>query len=119
MPDTETCYQSTSAVTTLDRVAWNARLLRDVLADEIVRLKAEAGGDLELGGPTLAATFIRLGLIDEYRPIVHPVVLGRGIPYFPPLETPINLRLVETRTFASGVVYLRYQCVNEGQEDRR
>ena len=101
---------------TLDRVAWNARLLRDVLVDEIARLKAEPAGDLELGGPTLAATFIRRGLIDEYQAIVHPVVLGRGIPYFPPLETAIDLQLVETRTFASGVVYLRYRHAGEAQE---
>ena len=63
---------------TLDRVKWNARLVREVIADEIIRLKAEPGDELEVGGPTLAATFMRLGLIDEYRPIVHPVVLGCG-----------------------------------------
>jgi dihydrofolate reductase len=51
---------------------------------------------------------MRLGLIDEYRPIVHPVVLGGGKPFFPPLDEPLNLRLVETHQFGSGVVYLRY-----------
>ena len=101
---------------TLNRVDWNSRLVRDVVADEIAGLKAESGGDLELGGPTLAASFIQLGLIDEYQPIVHPVVLGRGIPYFPPLETAIDLQLVETRRFASGVVYLRYRRAGEAQE---
>ena len=64
---------------------------------------------MEVGGPTLAATFMRLGLIDEYRPVVHPVVLGGGTPFFPALEDRIRLRLAETRTFGSGVVYLRYQ----------
>ncbi len=102
---------------TLDRVAWNTRLVREVIADEIARLKADPGDDLELGGPTLAATFMRLGLIDEYRPIVHPVVLGRGIPYVPPLEVAIDLQLVETRTFASGVVCLRYQRADGGQKN--
>ena len=52
---------------------------------------------------------MRLGLIDEYRPVVHPVVLSSGTSFFPALDNPITLRLVETRTFGSGVVYLRYE----------
>ena len=59
-------------------------------------------------GATLAASFIRRGLVDEYRMVVHPVVLGAGTPFFPPLETPIRLRLTESRTFESGVTYLGY-----------
>jgi dihydrofolate reductase len=51
---------------------------------------------------------IRAGLVDEYRPIVHPVALGGGKPYLPPLDSPLNLRLLETRQFGSGVMYLRY-----------
>jgi len=57
---------------------------------------------------------MKLGLIDEYRPFVHPVVLGGGTPYFPPLEERINLQLVETRTFGSGVIYVRYRRVANG-----
>ena len=98
---------------TLHRIDWNSRLVRDNVADEVARLKAQPGNDMDVGGPTLAATFMQLGLIDEYRLLVQPVILGRGIPFFPPLDTTINLRLVETRTFGSGVVYLRYQCVDE------
>ena len=52
---------------------------------------------------------IKANLIDEYRLFVDPVVLGRGTPYFPPLEAAIELELLETRTFGSRVVYLRYQ----------
>jgi dihydrofolate reductase len=52
---------------------------------------------------------MKLGLIDEYRLFVSPVVLGAGTPYFPALDERINLELVETRTFASRVVYVRYQ----------
>jgi dihydrofolate reductase len=99
---------------TLEQVAWNATLMRDVVADEITRLASQPGNDLSLGGPDLAASFMRLGLIDEYRPIVHPVVLGRGIPFWPKSDTTLRLRLVETRTFASGVVYLRYQRADGG-----
>jgi dihydrofolate reductase len=94
---------------TLDRVAGNARLLREVVADEIAALKAQPGNDMGLGGANIATTFMRLGLIDDYLLLVHPVVLGSGIPGFPPLETTTRLRLVETWTFHSGVVYLRYQ----------
>jgi dihydrofolate reductase len=94
---------------TLERVEGNASLVRDNLAEEVVALKEQPGKDLAVGGAGLAATFLKLGLIDEYRPFVHPVVLGGGTPYFPPLEERINLELVETRTFGSGVIYVRYQ----------
>jgi len=58
----------------------------------------------------MASTLIRLGLVDEYRPVIHPVVLGRGWPFFPELDHPIDLRLVEFRRFGSGAVYFRYQA---------
>ncbi|MEA2354332.1 MAG: hypothetical protein QOD61_461 [Solirubrobacteraceae bacterium] len=67
------------------------------------------GGDLGVGGAELASAFGKLGLIDEYRLFVSPVVLGAGTRFFPPLEEPINLELIETRTFGSRVVYLRYR----------
>ncbi len=66
-----------------------------------------------LRGPTLAAQFIERGLVDEYRLVVYPVVLGGGTPFFPPLDRPIGLELVETRTFGSGAVYLRYIATHE------
>ena len=93
---------------TLDTVEGNARLVRDGLAEEVARLKSEPGKDLAAGGAALAASLTRLGLIDEYRMFVSPVVLGAGTPYFQPLEQRIDLELVETRTFGSRVVYLRY-----------
>jgi dihydrofolate reductase len=93
---------------TLEQVQGNARLFRGDIAAEITKLKQQPGKDLEVGGPTLASTFMQLGLIDEYRLVVHPVVLGRGRPFFPALADKINLRLVETRPLGSGVVYLRY-----------
>ncbi len=101
---------------TLDTVEWNSRLVRDNIAEEVTKLKAQPGNDLTLGGATLASTFMRLGLIDEYQLFVHPVVLGSGTPFFPALDDKIHLRLIETRTFGSGVVYLRYQRAGEGQE---
>ncbi len=76
--------------------------------EDFARVKAEFDGELEVCGPTLAAEFIRRGLVDEYRLVVHPVILGAGTPFFPRMERPLALRLTETRTFASGVVYLGY-----------
>lgn len=98
---------------TLEKVEWNSRLVRGDAVEEVRRLKEESDQDMDLGGPNLASTLIRHGLVDEYRPFVFPVVLGGGTPFFPGVDTPTNLRLVETRTFGSGVVYLRYQTGSE------
>jgi dihydrofolate reductase len=96
--------------TTLELADSNATVVRDVVVEEVEALKAEPGGDLMLGGADLAAAFMRLDLIDEYRLYVHPVVLGGGKPFFPPSDVPVSLQLAETRTFGSGVVLLRYTC---------
>lgn len=93
---------------TLDKVEWNSRLVKGDVAEEVERLKQEPGGYLTVGGANLASTLIDLGLIDEIRLIVHPVVIGSGTPFFPPVPNTMNLRLLETITFGSGVVYLRY-----------
>jgi dihydrofolate reductase len=100
---------------TLEKVEGNARLVREGAAEEVARLKEQPGKDLAVGGAGLASTFIKLGLVDEYRLFVSPVVLGRGTPYFPALEERIELRLVETRTFGSRVVYVRYERVEDGR----
>jgi dihydrofolate reductase len=93
---------------TLERAEWNTRVVRDVVAEDVMQLKAEPGGDLVLGGADLAATFMRLDLIDEYRLYVHPVVIGRGKSAFKPCDSRTRLRLHEARAFGSGVVLLRY-----------
>jgi dihydrofolate reductase len=95
---------------TLERVEANARLATGDLAEEVERLKRETDGDVGVGGANFASTCIELGLVDEYRPFVYPVALGGGIPFFPPLAKRIEMRLVETREFAMGVVYLRYEA---------
>jgi dihydrofolate reductase len=94
--------------TTLESVEGNARLVRENAAEEVARLKEEPGKDLAVGGAGLAATFIRAGLVDEFRQFINPVVLGGGRPYFPSLDHGIDLELLETRTFGSRVVYVRY-----------
>ena len=93
---------------TLDAVDWNSRLVKADVADEIGNLKAEFDGELSVGGATLAAALIERGLVDEYRLHVHPVLIGAGSPFFPRLRKPAGLKLLDTRRFASGVVYLRY-----------
>src|SRR5512147_652994 len=96
--------------TTLSAVEGNARLAAGGLAEEIERLRAEPGeGDIAIGGATLAAEAAALGLIDEYRAMVYPVLVGGGTPFFPRRERRVDLELVETRTFSSSVVYLRYR----------
>ena len=98
--------------TTLSAVQGNARLAAGGLADEIERLRAEPGeGDIAIGGATLAAEAAALDLIDEYRIRVYPVLVGGGIPYFPQNERRVDLELVESRTFSSRIVYLRYRVV--------
>jgi dihydrofolate reductase len=94
---------------TLETVEGNARLVREGVAEEVAKLKEEPGEDLAVGGAGLASTLMKLGLVDEFRPFVSPVVLGGGTPYLPALDERINLELVETRTFGSRVVYLRYR----------
>jgi dihydrofolate reductase len=96
---------------TLEQVEGNARLVRGGAAEEVARLKEQPGKDLAVGGAGLAATFIKLGLLDEYRLFVSPVVLGGGTPYFPALDQSIDLELVETQTFGSRVVYVCYRRV--------
>jgi dihydrofolate reductase len=95
---------------TLSTVEGTARLASGSLAEEIERLHAEPGeGEIAIGGATLAAEAAALDLIDEYRAMVHPVLVGGGIPFFPRRERRVDLELVETRTFSSKFVYLRYR----------
>jgi dihydrofolate reductase len=94
--------------TSLTTVQGNARLARHGLVDEAVALQNRPGGPVSVGGARLAAALAEKDLIDEYRLFVNPVVLGGGVPFFPPLPKRLTLGLVETRTF-SQVVYLRYR----------
>lgn len=97
---------------TLSSVDWNSKLATEDMESEVRRFQDEVGGDLDCGGADLAAQLIRLGLVDEFRLIVYPVVLGAGRPFFPLLDAAIKLEQVETRRFdKSGVVYLRYRKV--------
>ena len=95
--------------TTLESVEGNARLARGSVPEEVRRLKEQVDGDLEVGGAALAADCIELDLVDEYHLFVYPVIVGGGKPFFPPTRASLELELVETRSFASRVAYLRYR----------
>jgi len=103
---------------TLDNVQGNARLSRGNIVEEIAQLKSQPGKDMSVGGSTIAATLIRLGLIDEYQLYVNPVALGRGTPMFQTLDHKTELRLIETKTFTSGVVLLRYQPAGKAAQEK-
>ena len=96
---------------TLDKVEWkNSRLAKGNVAEEIAKLKQQPGKDLAMfGSADLASTFMRLGLIDEYRIFLNPVVLGRGNPMFKNLKDRVGLKLVKAQPFRSGNVLLIYQ----------
>lgn len=93
---------------TLEQVDWeNSRIVRDHIPEEIARLKQQPGKNLlMIGSISTVQTFMRLGLIDEYRINVNPVVLGSGIPLFAGIQDMINLQLVHATTYPSGVVGL-------------
>jgi dihydrofolate reductase len=101
---------------TLTRADWaESRIARGDLAEEIDRLKREDGGlILAHGGATFVDALIRAGLIDEYRLVIHPVVIGHGTSLFAALRQPLRLDLVDTRTFRSGTTVCVCRPQNSG-----
>ena len=95
--------------TTLESASWaNSRLIGGNVAEEVTTLKAGPGGTMAIyASPKLVHTFIDLGLIDEFRILVHPVTLGRGTPLFHD-GAKLDLALLESKVFDSGAVYVRY-----------
>ena len=95
---------------TLDKAEWNnSRLVKENVAEEVLKLKQQPGKDIAIfGSSDLAVTLAKNGLIDEYRIIVNPVFLGDGTPLLKGIKEKINLKLLKTRTFKSGNVLLYY-----------
>jgi dihydrofolate reductase len=87
---------------TLDHVDHGARLVRGDVGQVLADVRREFDGDLEVGGANLAGQFVRRGLVDEYRLVIHPVVLGTGIPFWPELDAPLRLRQIDEHRFSSG-----------------
>ena len=94
--------------TTLEHVEHNARLVSGDVGAVLEELRREFDGNIDVSGPNLAGQFVRRSLVDEYHLVVHPVVLGAGTGFWPELDAPLRLRLVETQTFASGAEIRSY-----------
>jgi dihydrofolate reductase len=94
---------------TLDRVDWNAELVRGDLGDVVRELKRQPGEGLYVGGMQLPLALAELGLIDEYEFIVHPRLVGHGPWLFAGLSKHVDLRLVDRLEFGSGAVAMRYE----------
>ena len=94
---------------TLESVASNDRLIRDNIAGEVNELKKGPGKYMAVGGGEIASTFIKLGLIDEYRFYFRPILLGKGKPMFRSLAENLALKFIDSKVIGSGVVLLRYQ----------
>jgi dihydrofolate reductase len=94
---------------TLDRVDWNAELVRGDLGKAVTQLKQESGEGLFVGGVTLPFALAELGLIDEYEFVVHPRLAGHGPTLFAGLSKHVDLKLVSRLEFGSGAVAMRYE----------
>jgi dihydrofolate reductase len=94
---------------TLDRVDWNAELVRGDLVEAVQQLKWESGKGLFVGGVKLPQALAELGLIDEYELVVHPRLAGHGPTLFAGLSKPVDLKLVSRLEFGSGAVAMRYE----------
>jgi dihydrofolate reductase len=95
---------------TLDYNGWNTRVVKDNIAEEVSKLKQESGKDLYLTcGPDLLSTFIKYGLIDEYKLLVFPVAIGRGNALFGAIDDLVRLKLLSTKVFDVGAVLHHYQ----------
>jgi dihydrofolate reductase len=102
---------------TLDSVQGNARLAEGSVTEEVVAALGATDKDVSIGGAGLAAAAIELGLVDELRIFRNPIVVGSGTPYLPPVTEHVPLHLIETRTFASRVIYERYERVRPDSEE--
>ena len=94
---------------TLDKVDWNAELIRGDLGQAVQRLKSQPGKGLFTGGLKLPLALAELGLIDEYEFVVHPRIVGRGPTLFAGLSKIVDLKLVSRQEFGSGAVVMRYE----------
>jgi dihydrofolate reductase len=94
---------------TLDRVDWNAEIVRGDLEQAVQRLKQEPGKGLFTGGVMLPLALAELGLIDEYEFVIHPRLAGHGPTLFAGLSKRVDLKLVDRLEFGSGAVAMRYQ----------
>ena len=95
---------------TLKDVSWkNTELKREIVKEEILDLKQQAGKNIFAGSPSLIVALTQLDLIDEYQLCVQPIILGNGLPLFKNITDRINLKLLKTKTFGCGAIALYYE----------
>jgi dihydrofolate reductase len=95
---------------TLKNVDWkNTKLKKEVIKEEILELKQQAGKNIFVGSPSLIVALMQLDLIDEYQLCVQPIILGNGLPLFKNINDRINLKLLKTKIFGSGSITLYYE----------
>ena len=95
---------------TLENVDWkNTELKNEIVKEEVLELKQQAGKNILVGSPSLIVALTQLDLIDEYQLVVHPVVLGSGLPLFKNIKDRIDLKLLKTKPFGCGAIALYYE----------
>lgn len=95
---------------TLESVDWkNTELKREIIKEEILELKRQEGRDIFVGSPSLIIALTKLGLVDEYQLGTHPTVVGSGLPLFKDITDRIDLKLIKTKTFGCGAVFMYYE----------
>lgn len=100
---------------TLNEVTWNNSELKNELnKDDIIALKQQPGKNILVGSPSLIVAFTQLGLIDEYQLCIHPFIVGKGLTLFKNINEQVDLKLLENRTFKSGVIAVRYHVITSG-----
>jgi len=98
---------------TLTNVDWkNTELKREIIKEEVLELKQQTGKDILAGSPSLIVALSQLELIDEYQPVVQPIILGSGLPLFKNIKDRIDLKLLKTKTFGCGAVAHYYEPTN-------
>jgi len=98
---------------TLENVDWkNTELKREIIKDEILELKQQAGKNILIGSPGLIVSLANLNVIDEFQLGVQPTVIGSGLPLFKNITDRVDLKLLKTKTFGCGAVFLYYERAN-------
>ncbi len=99
---------------TLENVSWkNSTLKREIIKEEILELKEQAGKNILVGSPSLIVALTQLDLIDEYQLAIQPTILGHGLPLFKNIRDRVNLKLLKTLTFGCGAVAQYYEPVKK------
>lgn len=100
---------------TLKNVEWrNSTLKSELVREEVLELKQQAGKDIVVGSPSMIVAFTKLNLVDEFQLMIHPVILGKGLTLFKNMTEKVDLKLLKTKMFGCGAVVMYYTPVRAG-----